>query len=214
MRKKYWGSTEEEQAIAETAEQLTQQISMADILNTGGSVKAFDNTIHFYADVSLQSCAEVNRLLREVDCKLCQSAVVINNPTYTPIIHLRINSFGGDLLAGLSTVDAIRGLKSKVWTYVEGSCASAATLMSVAGTKRFIGKNSLMLIHQLSSFACGTFEHLKDEQENNIKLMEIIKSIYKQYTKFPMKELDAILKRDLWLDSATCLKHGLVDEII
>jgi ATP-dependent protease ClpP protease subunit len=67
---------------------------------------------------------------------------------------------------------------------------------------------------RLSSFACGTFEHLKDEQENNIKLMEIIKSIYKQYTKFPMKELDAILKRDLWLDAATCLKYGLVDEII
>jgi ATP-dependent protease ClpP protease subunit len=214
MRKKYWGSTEEEQNIAINAEPLTHHLTMADILNTAGSIKSFDNTIHFYSDVTLNSCAEVNRLLREIDCRLCQSAVVINNPTYTPIIHLRINSFGGDLLAGLSTVDTIRGLKSKVWTYVEGSCASAATLMTVAGAKRFIGKNSLMLIHQLSSFACGTFEHLKDEQENNVKLMEIIKSIYKQYTKFPMKELEAILKRDIWLDSASCLKYGLVDEIL
>jgi ATP-dependent protease ClpP protease subunit len=105
-------------------------------------------------------------------------------------------------------------LKSKVWTYVEGNAASAATLISIAGSKRFIGKHSLMLIHQLSAFACGTFEQLKDEHENNKRLMDIIKSLYKQYTKFPMKDLEAILKRDIWLDSSECLKYGLVDEVI
>ncbi len=213
MRRTYWGSdeTEDNKELTQIDQQI--QIPMADILNTMGSVKAFDNTIHFYTDVTVGSCAELNRLLREIDCKLQQSAVVINNPTYTPIIHLRINSYGGELMAGLASVDTIRSLKSKVWTYVEGNAASAATLISVSGAKRFIGKNSLMLIHQLSAFSCGTFEKLKDEHENNKRLMEIIKSIYKQYTKFPMKELDAILKRDIWLDSADCLKYGLVDEI-
>jgi ATP-dependent protease ClpP protease subunit len=44
--------------------------------------------------------------------------------------------------------------------------------------------------------------------------MSAIKSVYKEYTKIPMKELDAILKRDLWFDSSTCLQHGLVDVIL
>ena len=44
--------------------------------------------------------------------------------------------------------------------------------------------------------------------------MATIKSIYKQYTKLPMKKLDEILKHDLWFDSKTCLDYGLVDEII
>jgi ATP-dependent protease ClpP protease subunit len=71
-----------------------------------------------------------------------------------------------------------------------------------------------MLIHQLSSISAGTFEQLEDCQENNKRLMSLIKTIYKQYTKIPMKELDNILKHDLWIDSATCLRHGLVDEVI
>lgn len=214
MRKNYWGRCEQSDLVEQSTQESQLQIPMADILNTMGSVKALDNTIHFYGDVSTITCAELNRLLRETDSKLQQSAVVINNPTYTPIIHLRINSYGGELLAGISTVDTIRSLKSKVWTYVEGNAASAATIISVSGDRRFIGKNSLMLIHQLSAFVSGTFEQLSDEHENNKRLMDIIKNIYKQYTKFPMKELDAILKRDIWLDSALCLKYGLVDEII
>ena len=214
MRRNYWGNGDTLEPKDGTQPEQQIQIPMADILNTLGSVKAFDNTIHFYSDISAGSCAEVNRLLRETDAKLQQSAVVINNPTYTPIIHLRINSYGGELLAGLSTVDTIRSLKSKVWTYVEGNAASAATLISISGSKRFIGKHSLMLIHQLSAFAFGTFEQLKDEHENNKRLMDIIKNLYKQYTKFPMKELEAILKRDIWLDASECLKYGLVDEII
>jgi len=44
--------------------------------------------------------------------------------------------------------------------------------------------------------------------------MNTIKSLYKEYTKIPMKELDNILKRDIWFDSATCLKYGLVDAIV
>ena len=124
------------------------------------------------------------------------------------------SSYGGDMFAGLSTVDTIRSLKSRVYTYVEGAAASAATLISVSGTKRFIGKNSFMLIHQLSSISAGTFEQLEDCQENNKRLMTLIKSIYKQYTKISMKELEAILKHDLWMDSASCLAQGLVDAII
>ena len=37
---------------------------------------------------------------------------------------------------------------------------------------------------------------------------------FKEYTKIPMKELDGILKHDIWMDSATCLKHGLVDHVL
>jgi ATP-dependent protease ClpP protease subunit len=40
--------------------------------------------------------------------------------------------------------------------------ASAATIISVAGTKRFITPSSYMLIHQLSTFMSGNFEQLKE----------------------------------------------------
>ena len=48
----------------------------------------------------------------------------------------------------------------------------------------------------------------------DLKDAETIKSVYKEYTKVPMKKLDEILKHDLLWDANTCLKYGLVDEII
>lgn len=209
MRK--WGNSEE--LLDDNYIEVPQTPPLADIMNVNGSIRSNDNTIHFYTDVSTMSCAELNRLLREVDSKLQQSAIAMNIPHFIPVIHLRINSYGGDIFAGLSTVDCIRNLRSHVYTYVEGAAASAATLISVCGTKRFIGKHSLMLIHQLSSISQGTFEEMKDDHENNTRLMGIIKTIYKERTKIPMKELDQILKRDIWFDSETCKKFALVDEI-
>ena len=44
--------------------------------------------------------------------------------------------------------------------------------------------------------------------------MNKIKGIYEQYTKIPKKQLDGILKHDLWWDAQTCLNYGLIDEII
>jgi ATP-dependent Clp protease protease subunit len=207
--RKIWAS--EEGGGKDYKEVITQPTS--DLLTNDTSIRTLDNTIYFYSDISVIACSELNRLLREVDIRLNQAKVSMDNETFEPIIHLRINSYGGDVLAGLSTVDTIRSLKSHVYTYVEGAAASAATLITVAGKKRFIGKNSMMLIHQLSSVCSGTFERLNDEQQNNRRIMDLIKSIYKQYTKIPMKELETILKRDLWLDSDTCLKYGIVDKV-
>jgi ATP-dependent protease ClpP protease subunit len=208
--RKYWGSEENEEDLRE----LPQSLPTSDLLLPSGSIKVLDNSIQFYAEISGSTCSELNRLLRELDTRMQHAKITMNDSSFDPTIHLRMHSYGGDVLAGLASVDTIRSLKTKVYTYVEGAAASAATIISIAGKKRHIGKNSFMLIHQLSSVCAGTFERLEDEQENNRRMMNTIKSLYKEYTKIPMKELDNILKRDIWFDAATCLKYGLVDEVL
>jgi ATP-dependent protease ClpP protease subunit len=209
--RKYWGSEENEE---ESFRELPQSLPTSDLLLPSGSIKVLDNCIQFYAEISGSTCSELNRLLRELDTRMQHAKITMNDSSFDPTIHLRMHSYGGDVLAGLASVDTIRSLKTKVYTYVEGAAASAATIISIAGKKRHIGKNSFMLIHQLSSVCAGTFERLEDEHENNRRMMNTIKSLYKEYTKIPMKELDNILKRDIWFDSTTCLKYGLVDEVI
>ena len=205
-----WGLNQEDDSVKE----IQPSQPSVDMLTPQGSIRHVDNTVFFYSEVSMLACSDLNRLLREIDTRLHLAKEVMHAEGFVPTIHLRVNSYGGDMFAGLSTVDTIRSLKSKVYTYVEGAAASAATLITACGHRRFIGRNSFMLIHQLSSISAGTFEQLEDCQENNKRLMTLIKSIYKQYTNIPMKELDSILKRDLWIDSDTCLKHGLVDEVV
>ncbi len=163
---KKWGLTTMDEQPSKEAQPAPP---MADLITSAGSIKSVDNSIFFYCDIHTQSCAELNRLLREVDSKLQQAKMIMNEEDFIPTIHLRINSYGGDLFAGISTVDTIRDLKSRVYTYVEGAAASAATIISIAGKKRFIGKNAFMLIHQLSSVCAGTYEQMNDGQENNKK---------------------------------------------
>lgn len=209
--RKYWGSEEDDE---EAYKEMPQLPPTSDLLLPSGSIKVLDNTIHFYAEISGSTCSELNRLLRELDTRMQHAKITMNDSEFDPTIHLRIHSYGGDVLAGLASVDTIRNLKTKVYTYVEGAAASAATLISIAGKKRYVGKNSFMLIHQLSAVCAGTFERLEDEQENNRRMMNTIKSLYKEFTKIPMKELDNILKRDIWFDAPTCLKYGLVDGVL
>ena len=86
--------------------------------------------------------------------------------------------------------------------------------MSVVGDHRFMSRNSYMLVHQLSTSFWGTYANFEDEKQNVDLMMKSIKSVYEEYTKIPMKKLDEILKHDLMWDAETCLKYGMIDEII
>ena len=111
-------------------------------------------------------------------------------------------------------MDTILRAKVPVHTYVDGFCASAATFLSVVGSRRFMSRNSYMLIHQLSTQFWGKYSEFEDEKKNLDLMMITIKNIYKKYTKVPLKELNTILKHDLLWDAEMCLEYGLIDEII
>ncbi len=214
MKWKYTNSAEEG-GVETSAAALEALLAGAGGMNVGGggggAIRAIENNVYFYGDVTESNALELNSTLYAVDKKLEVSGAFLD---VNPIINLRINSYGGSVFAGLATVDTIRNLNSDVHTYIDGAAASAATMISASGTKRFIGKYSKMLIHQLSSGMYGRYTELEDDMENNKHLMETIKSIYKEYTNVPMKKLNEILKHDLWFDAKTCKELGLVDEIL
>ena len=86
--------------------------------------------------------------------------------------------------------------------------------MSVCGNKRYMTKNSAMLVHQLTGATSGKFNEIKDEMTNLNFFMNKVKNIYLENTKLNSSVLDDLLSSDIWLDAQTCLEYGLVDEII
>lgn len=176
------------------------------------SVETLGSRIFFYSDVSKDSVLNLNRQLRSLTVKL--QDVAQQYEIETPPIKLHINSPGGSLLDCFAAVDYITNSKVSIHSIIEGSAASAATIMSVVAQKRMMYKNSYMLIHQLSGGMWGKYEELVDDFQNATVLMTRINEIYKAHTKIPAKILKNILKRDIWFDAQTCLKYGLVDEVI
>ena len=175
-------------------------------------VSSSNNRIYFYSEVNRTKVLSLNKNIQTIGMKLQNHANSLC--IQTPEIYLHINSYGGSVFAGMAAVDYIRKSPSGVVTVIDGCAASAATLMSVVGKRRLINEHSFMLIHQLSTAMWGKFEDLKDDMKNNELLMKVIKGIYEEHTKIPKRELSKILKHDLWWDAKTCLKYGLVDEII
>ena len=175
-------------------------------------IAVHENKIYYYSNVNRESAAELNKKIGEIESK--SLSLGYNLDMDSPTLKILINSGGGSITAGISSMDTILRCKVPVHTYVDGFCASAATFMSVVGSYRFMSRHSYMLIHQLSTNFWGKYSEFEDEKQNLDLMMETIKRVYKEYTKVPEKKLDEILKHDLMWDAETCLKYGLIDNII
>jgi ATP-dependent Clp protease protease subunit len=173
--------------------------------------------IWFYGEVSERSAVALNRAVHDLSLKLAPTVFSSMQEVGSPApIYLHINSTGGDLFSSLSIADTIERVSSltPVLTIVEGCAASGATLISTAGSKRYMRKHAFMLIHELRAGTWGKYSELKESVKNYDSIMKTMKGWYSERTKLPEKELDQILVKDVWWNSKQCLKYGLIDQII
>jgi ATP-dependent Clp endopeptidase proteolytic subunit ClpP len=181
--------------------------------DTEDKIERSDNRLYFYSEVSRSKVLQLNKEIRNLNVDIMHTSNILGLEEKANI-YLHINSFGGSVFAGLAAVDYIKKSEVPIVSIIDGSAASAATLMSIVAKERYMHENSFMLIHQLSSGLWGKYEDLKDDMKNNDLLMKTIKGLYQERTKIPKTKLNQILKHDLWFDAKTCLKYGLVDDII
>ena len=178
------------------------------------NLEVVDNRIYFYSEVDRETVLDLNKTLRirHNSSVTEQKTMGVENPVP---IYLYIQSYGGSIFSGLSAMDEVLSVRQQVpvYTIVDGCCASAATFISIVGTKRYMKPNAMMLIHQLTSSMWGKYLEFQDEMKNLDMMMEKIRAIYGTYSKVPLGKLDGILKHDLWFDLKTCLRYGLVDEV-
>jgi len=193
-------------------QEKAQQVPILTTDSVPEVVEKVETSLYFYAEVYRDNILKLNKELAILNNQIYYQSIITQNKPAEIFLH--IQSYGGSIFAGLSAMDMIAKSQIKVNTIVDGCAASAATLMSVAGSTRYMKEHSYILIHQLSSIFWGNYEQLKDDMENNHKLMTMIKDIYKERTKIPMKKLNEILKHDLWFNAKEALTYGLIDEII
>jgi ATP-dependent Clp protease protease subunit len=160
------------------------------------------NKIYYTGSITQEGCFHLIKTIN-----------ALQNTQYNNI-SLILQSPGGTLLPALGVVDTIENSKIPVYTYINGYAASAASVISVSGHKRFMGKNSLMLIHSIRmNMDEVNFNNLEDSYFNAVKMTKIIKNIYKKKSIISDLELEYLLEHDLWLNSEECLKLKLIDKI-
>tara|TARA_Y100000389_G_scaffold68803_1_gene65328 strand:- start:1200 stop:1979 length:780 start_codon:yes stop_codon:yes gene_type:complete len=166
-----------------------------------------ENRIQFYGPITHKSCMQLLILLSEIE----------NNFIEFPykFVELHIQSTGGELLPTFHIADYIKQMKCPVHTYIDSYAASAATILSVVGTKRYMSEHSLILIHQLSTQIAGKYGQMENELTNLKTIMELAENIYLENSssKLEPDQLKKLLEKDIWLNASLALEYGLVDEI-
>jgi ATP-dependent protease ClpP protease subunit len=168
------------------------------------------NHIYFNNNITQTTAFELNKELRNVETKLKTIAVTLSSDIKP--IYLHLTTDGGEIYAAMSIIDCIKSITIPVYTVIDGFVASAGTLISLAGKKRFICKNAYMLIHELRSGFWGKMTSIDEEYSNLKKLMIHITQIYIENTKISKKEIENILKKDISWNAEECISKGLVSE--
>lgn len=131
-------------------------------------------------------------------------------------IYLYINSPGGSVSAGFAIYDTMNYIKADVSTICMGLAASmgAFLLSSGAKGKRIALPNSEIMIHQPLGGFQGQATDVQIHAERMLATKKKLNKILSENTGKPLKQLEADVERDHFLDADEAVAYGLVDKVI
>lgn len=132
-------------------------------------------------------------------------------------ITIRINSYGGDVIAAARMHTIIRDYPGKVTVKIDGVAASAATVVAVAGDVVRMQETGYFMIHD-PAFVFFLAQINLEDMTRMTKTLESIKegivNAYETKTKLPRPELSTLMTEETWMDAQKALDLGFIDEMI
>jgi ATP-dependent Clp protease, protease subunit len=131
-------------------------------------------------------------------------------------INLYINSPGGDLTALFAIYDTMQYIKPDVSTIVMGQAASAAAVLSLAGSrgKRYALRHARILLHQPHGGVEGQAVDIEIQAKEMIRNRELMNELIAKHTGQPIERVTKDTDRDFILTAEQAVEYGAVDEII
>lgn len=130
-----------------------------------------------------------------------------------PVIHLRINSPGGDVFAARAIEQAIREHPAKVIAHVDGYAASAATLVAMASDEVVMSQGSFLMIHNSWTLSYGDSQSMLDTAELLEKIDGTIATTYAQRTGKPVNEIRTMMADETWFTADEALDQKFADRV-
>jgi ATP-dependent Clp endopeptidase proteolytic subunit ClpP len=132
-------------------------------------------------------------------------------------IEIILNSPGGRVTEGLALFDYLRWLSGQghhITTVALGRAASMGSVLLQAGDTRVVGRNSMIMLHEVSAGAIGTVQRVQDQVEHMNRVQEQLIALLCDRSKLtPAKLRKRWVHHDWWLSATEALELGLVDEI-
>ncbi|HEL3791242.1 head maturation protease, ClpP-related [Stenotrophomonas maltophilia] len=130
------------------------------------------------------------------------------------VIHLRIDSPGGDVFAARSMMTAIAQHKATVIAHIDGLAASAATGICMACDEVEISQGAGFMIHNAWTVAVG---NKADMTKTGELLAKIDTGLAGDYTRRTGKEQAQIVQwmdEETWFTADETKEHGFADRVV
>lgn len=131
-------------------------------------------------------------------------------------IKIFINSDGGYVEDGWALIDIMLNSKTPIYTYCTGYAHSAAFLIFIAGSKRFITKHAHMCCHQFKCYAVGTYQDLKEQMKDNDRMWTEFEEYVCAQTKITKERIQEVREKklDWYIYSEESIDLGVATDFV
>lgn len=127
-------------------------------------------------------------------------------------LEVIINSGGGDVFTGSEIYSMLKSHKGHVTVKIVGVCASAASMVAMAGDTVEMSPTGLLMIHNAMGWTFGNTQ----EHEKQIKSLEeandSIAKAYQNKTGLPLSKIRDLMKAETWFSCNKAIEYGFVDK--
>lgn len=131
-------------------------------------------------------------------------------------LHLHINCLGGDAFAAQAIHSNIQQHKASSKTaYIDGVCASAATLVA-CGAQRVVARhNTNYMVHYPWGVCMGDAEEMRKAAADLDAVTKPIVSVYQKKVgdKLSEEEIRQLMADETWMTADEALERGFVDSV-
>lgn len=106
-------------------------------------------------------------------------------------VHVHINSYGGDVFAGVAIANALKNHKGRTIAYIDGLAASSASIIAFGCDEIIIPSNAYLMVHRVS---CGMFGNADDFLKQIEVLEKIEEGIINSYLE---KAIDGVTREQI-----------------
>ena len=128
-------------------------------------------------------------------------------------LTVRINSYGGEVFAGLAIYNFLARHPANVTVWVDGIAASIASVIAMAGDKVIMPDNAFMMIHRSWGLVIGNAETMEEWAEIMRKFDNSIMLTYQKKSPKPVDEIEQLMSDESWLTAAEAVEWGFADEV-
>ena len=129
-------------------------------------------------------------------------------------VTVRINSPGGDVMAGAAIYTALMEHPGNVTVIVTALAASAASVIAMAGSEVIMSPAAYMMIHNPWTMAVGDARELRKTARVMDEIAEGLINAYQIKTGKSRDELKRLLDNETWMSAASCVEQGFADRIL